>query len=112
MSELSVNHLLGIKYLSKQDIDLIFETADHFKEVINRPIKKVPSLRDITIANIFFENSTRTKLSFELAQKRLSADVISFSTGDHETRRSGVVFLRKSLLVKASRKQAHDQTIS
>ncbi|MFZ4106018.1 aspartate carbamoyltransferase catalytic subunit [Flavobacterium sp.] len=79
MKELSVNHLLGIKYLVKEDIDLIFETADHFKEVINRPIKKVPSLRDITIANIFFENSTRTKLSFELAQKRLSADIISFS---------------------------------
>ena len=79
MSELSVNHLLGIKNINKKDIDLIFETADHFKEVINRPIKKVPSLRDITIANIFFENSTRTKLSFELAQKRLSADVISFS---------------------------------
>jgi len=79
MAELSVNHLLGIKYLQPQDIELIFETADHFKEVINRPIKKVPSLRDITIANIFFENSTRTKLSFELAQKRLSADVISFS---------------------------------
>ena len=79
MSELSVNHLLGIKYISKSDIDLIFETASQFKEVINRPIKKVPSLRDITIANIFFENSTRTKLSFELAQKRLSADVISFS---------------------------------
>ena len=78
MKELSVNHLLGIKYINKNDIDLIFETADHFKEVINRPIKKVPSLRDITIANIFFENSTRTKLSFELAQKRLSADVISF----------------------------------
>jgi len=79
MSELSVNHLLGIKYLSKRDIELIFETADHFKEVINRPIKKVPSLRDITIANLFFENSTRTKLSFELAEKRLSADVINFS---------------------------------
>ena len=79
MSELSVNHLLGIKYLSKSDIQLIFETADHFKEVINRPIKKVPSLRDITIANLFFENSTRTKLSFELAEKRLSADVINFS---------------------------------
>ena len=79
MKELSVNHLLGIKYINKNDIDLIFETADHFKEVINRPIKKVPSLRDITIANIFFENSTRTKLSFELAQKRFSADVISFS---------------------------------
>ncbi|MEO0060058.1 MAG: hypothetical protein RLZZ312_1705 [Bacteroidota bacterium] len=79
MSELSVNHLLGIKYITKSDIDLIFETASHFKEVINRPIKKVPSLRDVTIANIFFENSTRTKLSFELAQKRLSADVLSFS---------------------------------
>ena len=81
MSELSVNHLLGIKYITKADIDLIFETADHFKEVINRPIKKVPSLRDITMANLFFENSTRTKLSFELAEKRLSADVINFSAG-------------------------------
>lgn len=79
MSELSVNHLLGIKYITQGDIDLIFKTADHFKEVINRPIKKVPSLRDITIANLFFENSTRTKLSFELAEKRLSADVINFS---------------------------------
>jgi len=81
MSELSVDHLLGIKYLNNDDINLIFETADHFKKVINRPIKKVPSLRDITIANLFFENSTRTKLSFELAQKRLSADVINFSSG-------------------------------
>ena len=79
MKELSVNHLLGIKYINEEDIQLIFETADHFKEVINRPIKKVPSLRDITIANIFFENSTRTKLSFELAQKRLSADVVNFA---------------------------------
>ncbi len=79
MSELSVNHLLGIKYINEDDINLIFETADHFKEVINRPIKKVPSLRDITIANLFFENSTRTRLSFELAEKRLSADVINFS---------------------------------
>ncbi|GGG38663.1 aspartate carbamoyltransferase [Dokdonia pacifica] len=79
MSELSVKHLLGIKYITKEDIDLIFQTADNFKEVINRPIKKVPSLRDITIANLFFENSTRTKLSFELAEKRLSADVINFS---------------------------------
>jgi len=77
--ELSVNHLLGIKYITEEDIQLIFETADHFKEVINRPIKKVPSLRDITIANIFFENSTRTKLSFEIAQKRLSADVVNFA---------------------------------
>tara|TARA_B100001029_G_C15062197_1_gene459523 strand:+ start:2515 stop:3453 length:939 start_codon:yes stop_codon:yes gene_type:complete len=80
MKKLSVNHLLGIKYLKEEDIHLIFKTANHFKEVINRPIKKVPSLRDITIANLFFENSTRTKLSFELAEKRLSADVINFST--------------------------------
>ncbi|WP_310560029.1 aspartate carbamoyltransferase catalytic subunit [Flavobacterium sp.] len=87
MSELSVNHLLGIKYINKKDIDLIFETADHFKEIINRPIKKVPSLRDITIANIFFENSTRTKLSFELAQKRLSADVISFSAAQSSVKK-------------------------
>ena len=87
MNELSVNHLLGIKYINKNDIDLIFETADHFKEVINRPIKKVPSLRDITIANIFFENSTRTKLSFELAQKRLSADVLSFSAAQSSVKK-------------------------
>ena len=79
MSQLSVNHLLGIKNITKDDIQLIFETADNFKDVINRPIKKVPSLRDITIANVFFENSTRTRLSFELAEKRLSADVINFS---------------------------------
>jgi aspartate carbamoyltransferase catalytic subunit len=77
---LSVNHLLGIKDITKNDIDLIFQTADNFKDVLNRPIKKVPSLRDITIANIFFENSTRTRLSFELAEKRLSADVINFSS--------------------------------
>jgi len=87
MSELSVNHLLGIKYLKKKDIELIFETADHFKEVINRPIKKVPSLRDITIANLFFENSTRTKLSFELAEKRLSADVINFSSSQSSVKK-------------------------
>ena len=80
MSELSVNNLLGIKYLNTDDLKLIFKTADNFKEVINRKIKKVPSLRDITIANLFFENSTRTKLSFELAQKRLSADVVNFSS--------------------------------
>ena len=79
MSELSVNHLLGIKGLQSSDIELIFATADQFKEVINRPIRKVPSLRDITIANLFFENSTRTRLSFELAEKRLSADVLNFS---------------------------------
>ncbi|XLS27716.1 aspartate carbamoyltransferase catalytic subunit [Flavobacteriaceae bacterium M23B6Z8] len=87
MSELSVKHLLGIKYLKTSDIELIFETADHFKEVINRPIKKVPSLRDITIANLFFENSTRTKLSFELAQKRLSADVINFSASQSSVKK-------------------------
>jgi aspartate carbamoyltransferase catalytic subunit len=87
MSELSVDHLLGIKYLNASDIDLIFETADHFKEVINRPIKKVPSLRDITIANLFFENSTRTKLSFELAEKRLSADVINFSASQSSVKK-------------------------
>ncbi|MCK5677407.1 MAG: aspartate carbamoyltransferase, partial [Flavobacteriaceae bacterium] len=80
MAELSVTNLLGIKHINKEDINLIFETADHFKEVINRPIKKVPSLRDITIANLFFENSTRTRLSFELAEKRLSADIINFSS--------------------------------
>jgi aspartate carbamoyltransferase catalytic subunit len=79
MDNLSVEHLTGIKDLTRQDIELIFKTAESFKEVINRPIKKVPSLRDITIANLFFENSTRTKLSFELAEKRLSADVINFS---------------------------------
>ena len=87
MSELSVEHLLGIKYLKPADIQLIFETADHFKEVINRSIKKVPSLRDITIANIFFENSTRTRLSFELAQKRLSADVINFSAAQSSVKK-------------------------
>jgi aspartate carbamoyltransferase catalytic subunit len=80
MSSLSVDNLLGIKYLNKDDLNLIFNTSDNFKEVINRKIKKVPSLRDVTIANLFFENSTRTKLSFELAQKRLSADVINFSS--------------------------------
>lgn len=78
--QLSTKHLLGIKYLTQDDIQLIFETADRFKEVINRPIKKVPSLRDVTIANLFFENSTRTRISFELAEKRLSADVLNFSS--------------------------------
>ena len=77
---LSVNHLLGIKHLNKSDIDLIFQTADNFKKIINQPIRKVPSLRDVTIANLFFENSTRTKLSFELAEKRLSADIVNFSS--------------------------------
>ena len=87
MNELSVKHLLGIKYIQPEDIELIFKTADHFKEVINRPIKKVPSLRDITIANLFFENSTRTKLSFELAEKRLSADVINFSAAQSSVKK-------------------------
>ena len=79
MPELSQRHLLGIEELSPDDIQLIFDTTEQFKQVINRPIKKVPSLRDITVANMFFENSTRTRISFELAQKRLSADVINFS---------------------------------
>jgi aspartate carbamoyltransferase catalytic subunit len=87
MTSLSVNHLLGIKDISKNDIELIFETADYFKEIINRPIKKVPSLRDITIANVFFENSTRTRLSFELAEKRLSADVINFSSSSSSVKK-------------------------
>ena len=82
MRELSISHLLGINDLTKSDIDLIFKTADSFKEVINRPIKKVPTLRDITIANLFFENSTRTKLSFELAEKRLSADIVNFTASN------------------------------
>lgn len=87
MSELSVNHLLGIKGLTTEDIQLIFQTADQFKEVINRPIRKVPSLRDITIANLFFENSTRTRLSFELAEKRLSADTINFSAASSSVKK-------------------------
>ncbi len=87
MQELSVRHLLGIKDITPQDIQLIFETADSFKEVLNRPIKKVPSLRDITIANVFFENSTRTRLSFELAEKRLSADVINFSSSSSSVKK-------------------------
>ena len=87
MSSLSVDHLLGIKGLTPEDIELIFITADNFKDVINRPIKKVPSLRDITIANVFFENSTRTKLSFELAEKRLSADVVNFSSSSSSVKK-------------------------
>lgn len=87
MKTLSVDHLLGIKELQKEDIELIFQTADNFKEVINRPIKKVPSLRDITIANLFFENSTRTRLSFELAEKRLSADTINFSAASSSVKK-------------------------
>lgn len=87
MAKLSVKHLLGIKDLTVEDINLILNTAQNFKEVINRPIKKVPSLRDITIANIFFENSTRTKLSFELAEKRLSADVVNFAASSSSVKK-------------------------
>ena len=87
MSTLSVDHLLGIKYLKLSDIKLIFKTADNFKKIINQPIKKVPSLRDITIANLFFEDSTRTKLSFELAEKRLSADVINFASASSSVKK-------------------------
>jgi aspartate carbamoyltransferase catalytic subunit len=87
MDNLSVDHLIGIKDLIKTDIELIFKTADSFKQVINRPIKKVPSLRDITIANLFFENSTRTRLSFELAEKRLSADTINFSAASSSVKK-------------------------
>jgi aspartate carbamoyltransferase catalytic subunit len=87
MSHLSVNHLLGIKQLTKNDVELILSTAQNFKEVINRPIKKVPSLRDLTVANLFFENSTRTRLSFELAQKRLSADVVNFSASNSSVKK-------------------------
>ena len=87
MKQLSVDHLTGIVDLTRQDIELILETAARLKEVINRPIKKVPSLRDITIANVFFENSTRTRLSFELAQKRLSADVVNFSAASSSVKK-------------------------
>jgi len=87
MNALSTKHLLGIEPLTPEDIQLIFEVADNFKDVINRPIKKVPTLRDITIANLFFENSTRTKLSFELAEKRLSADVVNFSAASSSVKK-------------------------
>ncbi len=87
MSLLSTKHLLGIKQISTEDIELIFKTAENFKQVINRPIKKVPTLRDVTIANVFFENSTRTKISFELAEKRLSADVVNFSSGSSSVKK-------------------------
>jgi aspartate carbamoyltransferase catalytic subunit len=86
-SQLSQKHLIGIKYITQDDINLIFKTAESFKEVLNRPIKKVPSLRDVTIANLFFENSTRTKMSFELAEKRLSADVINFSSSSSSVKK-------------------------
>ncbi|HNO04566.1 MAG TPA: aspartate carbamoyltransferase, partial [Flavobacteriales bacterium] len=85
--QLGTDHILGIQDLTPEDIDLIFRTADGFKEVLNRPMKKVPSLRDITIANLFFENSTRTRISFELAEKRLSADVLNFSSSASSTKK-------------------------
>lgn len=84
---LSTEHLLGIKYITTDDIKLILDTAKTFKDVINRPIKKVPSLRDVTIANLFFENSTRTRISFELAEKRLSADVVNFSASSSSVKK-------------------------
>lgn len=87
IQQLSTKHVLGIKYLTPEDIQLIFTTADDFKEVINRPVKKVPSLRDITVANLFFENSTRTRISFELAEKRLSADVVNFSASSSSVKK-------------------------
>jgi aspartate carbamoyltransferase catalytic subunit len=87
MQQLSIEHLTGIKDLSAKDIEIILETADRFKDIINRPIKKVPSLRDLTIANLFFENSTRTRLSFELAEKRLSADVVNFSAASSSVKK-------------------------
>lgn len=87
MAEISTKHLLGIKYITPEDIRLIFETAEQFKNVINQPIKKVPALRDITIANLFFEDSTRTRISFELAEKRLSADVVNFSASSSSVKK-------------------------
>ena len=82
---LSSKNLLGIKDLSKEDIQLILSTASQFKEVLQRPVKKVPSLRDVTIVNLFFENSTRTRFSFELAERRLSADVLNFAASSSST---------------------------
>ncbi|MBP7448419.1 MAG: aspartate carbamoyltransferase catalytic subunit [Flavobacteriales bacterium] len=97
--QLSSEHLLGISDLSPADIELIFRTADGFKEVINRPIKKVPSLRDITIANLFFESSTRTRVSFELAERRLSADVVNFaSSGSSVSKGETLVDTVKNIL--------------
>ena len=87
VQQLSTKHLLGIKYLNPEDIKLIFEIATNFKEVINRPIKKVPTLRDVTVANLFFENSTRTRISFELAEKRLSADIVNFSASSSSVKK-------------------------
>ncbi len=79
---LTTKHLLGIKDLNSEDIQLILSTATQFKEVLQRPVKKVPTLRDVTIVNLFYENSTRTRISFELAEKRLSADVVNFTVSN------------------------------
>lgn len=87
MAKLSVNHLISTKNLTLEDLHLIYETADNFKEILNRPIKKVPSLRDVTIANVFFENSTRTRISFELAEKRLSADIVNFASSSSSVKK-------------------------
>ncbi len=87
VAQLSTKHVLGIKNFTVDDLHLIFETADDFKAVINRPIKKVPSLRDVTVANLFFENSTRTRISFELAEKRLSADIVNFSASSSSVKK-------------------------
>ena len=99
MSQLSSKHLLGISNITVDDINLIFKTAENFKQVINRPIKKVPSLRDITIANVFFENSTRTKISFELAEKRLSADVINFSSSNSSVKKGETLIKNITLMI-------------
>jgi len=105
MAALSVPHLLGTKDLTPDDIQLIFETADNFKEVINRPIKKVPSLRDVTIANVFFENSTRTRISFELAEKRLSADTINFASSSSSVKKGeSFIWFSSGLTCLLSRK--------
>ena len=111
MSQLKTKHLLGIKNLDREDIELIFQTAINFKEVINRPIKKVPSLRDVTVANIFFENSTRTKLSFELAEKRLSADVINFSASGSSVKKgeSFLIFARLCVTMHTLNRQTLKQ---
>ena len=99
MNDLHSKHLLGIKYLSREEIDLIFNTAKNFKNIINQPIKKVPSLRDITIANLFFENSTRTKISFELAEKRLSADVVNFSSSSSSVNKGETLAMKVDIVV-------------
>ena len=112
MDKLSVDHLLGIKSLNKNDISLIFKTASHFKEVINRPIKKVPTLRDITIANLFFENSTRTKISFELAEKRLGADIINFSSSSSSVKKGETLVILEAMKMEHQVKASEDGKVS